>query len=473
MPTISLSLSHSKEFSTGCCRGGGSRGTNYHIAMASTVGLVPITRAYLAKFYDRYPYSPACQDVVSLSTSLHHHYKRMETQLLQNSGDDVELVAGLEFLPPHKIDENLWKNREQIEEVLDLLKEANWPAALHHHGDPSLQDFQTVLIEVAAQLMSLLKEIEEYQFRSSEKVFNMVMTYMPQDFRGSLIKQQRERSEKRRQSELDSLLNSGGSIHDKYALLWRQQMDRRRQLAQLGSATGVYKTIVKYLVGVPQVLLDFVRQINDHHGPMEEQRERYGPFLHQLTSLSVSIRIFLVLWWILYDDHLSFANEFMLLLDRAVKSYVTEFKHFLNFLGDVFENSPFLISAEEAGTAEGIEQVDDFKETIIATGKTHEVTVTVDCAGSLVAWDFRLTSGKDVGFTVEYIDEGGTKMAMLPYQRYESNQGNFYSPSVGSYKLIWDNTYSTFYRKSLRYKVDAIPPVIEAAPSEMAAVEDN
>lgn len=28
---------------------------------------------------------------------------------------------------------------------------------------------------------------------------------------------------------------------------------RRRQLAQLGSATGVYKTLVKYLVGVPQV----------------------------------------------------------------------------------------------------------------------------------------------------------------------------------------------------------------------------
>lgn len=28
---------------------------------------------------------------------------------------------------------------------------------------------------------------------------------------------------------------------------------RRRLLAQLGSATGVYKTLVKYLVGVPQV----------------------------------------------------------------------------------------------------------------------------------------------------------------------------------------------------------------------------
>ena len=32
---------------------------------------------------------------------------------------------------------------------------------------------------------------------------------------------------------------------------------RRRQLAQLGSATGVYKTLVKYLVGVPQVVFSW------------------------------------------------------------------------------------------------------------------------------------------------------------------------------------------------------------------------
>eukprot|EP00250_Pteridium_aquilinum_P012267 c20610_g1_i1 orf=555-1874(-) len=439
--------------------------------MASTLGLVPITRAYLAKFYDRYPYSPACQDVASLSTSLCDHYKRMEAQLLLNSErDDGGVIASLEFVPPHKIDENFWKNREQIEEILDLLKETNWPAALHQQ---SLQSYQTVLAEIAGALRSLLKDIEEYQLKSSEKVFNMVMTYMPQDFRGLLIKQQRERSEKRRQQELDTLLNSGGSIHDKYALLWQQQMDRRRQLAQLGAATGVYKTIVKYLVGVPQVLLDFVRQINDHNGPMEEQRERYGPFLHQLTSLSISIRIFLVLWWKSSDDPSLCTNDLLGLVETAVKSYVTEFRHFLTFLGDVFENSPFLISAEEAGAAEGITQADDYKETIIANGKSHEVTVTVDCAGSLVAWDFRLTSGKDVGFAVEYIDGGGTRVAMLPYQRYEANQGNFFSPSVGSYKLIWDNTYSTFMRKSLRYKVDAIPPVIEAPPLEMETAEEN
>lgn len=37
------------------------------------------------------------------------------------------LVREAESTPPHKIDENMWKNREQIEEILFLLKRSNWP----------------------------------------------------------------------------------------------------------------------------------------------------------------------------------------------------------------------------------------------------------------------------------------------------------------------------------------------------------
>lgn len=107
------------------------------------------------------------------------------------------------------------------------------------------------------------------------------MTYMPQDFRGTIIRQQKERSERNKQAAIDALISSGGSIHDKYAMLWKQQMDRwdfyraymfkesknysfdlksclcrRKQLAELGSATGVYKTLMKYLVGVPEVCVN-------------------------------------------------------------------------------------------------------------------------------------------------------------------------------------------------------------------------
>jgi hypothetical protein len=119
--------------------------------------------------------------------------------------------------------------------------------------------------------------------------FFPVLTYMPQDFRSLLFKQQRERSEKRRQAEVDALVAAGGSIHDKYLLLWRQQMDRRHQLAQLGSSTGVLRTIVKWLVGVPQVLLDFVCRINDDNGYNSTfQSEKMMTSL-MLVMLAVSI----------------------------------------------------------------------------------------------------------------------------------------------------------------------------------------
>ena len=45
------------------------------------------------------------------------------------AGDDG-LVEKMTFTPPHKIDENLWKNREQLEEILNLLEKDHWPAAV-------------------------------------------------------------------------------------------------------------------------------------------------------------------------------------------------------------------------------------------------------------------------------------------------------------------------------------------------------
>lgn len=53
-----------------------------------------------------------------------------------------------------------------------------------------------------------------------------VMTYIPQDFRGRLIRLQRERSERNKQAEIDAMISSGASIRDRYAVLWKQQMER-------------------------------------------------------------------------------------------------------------------------------------------------------------------------------------------------------------------------------------------------------
>eukprot|EP01018_Ginkgo_biloba_P004680 Gb_07074 [translate_table: standard] len=428
--------------------------------MASTEGLVPITRAYLAKFYDKYAFGPLSEDVPRLSNELRQQYKSLQAEIAQQSGEEFS-ASELEWTAPHKIDENLWRNREQIEEILFLLDKAQWPMKLKARATSIDVDIATALERLQAEMQSILKTVESFQSANNEKIFNMVLTYMPQDFRGTLLKQQRERSERKRQAEVDAVISSGGSIHDRYALLWKQQMERRRQLAQLGAASGVYKTLVKYLVGVPEVLLDFVRQINDHHGPMEEQRQRYGPPLYQLTSMATVIRIFLKLWWREFDESKLNKDDLLFLLEQSIHVYTSELKRFLVFLREVFENSPFLISAEEAGAAEP-NRSNDFKETIIPAGKTHEVLLTVESVNSYIAWDFKLTSGKDVGFCLEHISQSGQSRPILPYQRYESNQGNFCTPDAGCYKLVWDNAYSTFYKKSLRYKVDAIPPVTDS-----------
>ncbi|PON64995.1 GOLD domain containing protein [Trema orientale] len=366
----------------------------------------------------------------------------------------------------------MWKNREHIEEILFLLDTFHWPPTLQQQSTADDAELAVVFGRIRDKLQNTLKALETFQATNAERVFNTVMTYMPQDFRGTLIKQQRERSERNKQAEVDALINSGGSIRDRYGLLWKQQMDRRKQLAQLGSATGVFKTLVKYLVGVPQVLLDFLRQINDDDGPMEEQRHRYGPSLYSLTTMVLFIRLFLLLALGRFEAG-KLKGEKVAILELAVDVYATEFVRFITFIREVFANSPFFISAEEAGALDARKN-DDYKEISVPAGKSHEVLLSVDAINSYIAWDFSVIQGKitvDIGFSVEYTNPSGEKSLILPYRRYESDQGNFCTVMAGNYKLIWDNSYANFFKKVLRYKVDCIPPVVEPSPAETQVEE--
>ncbi|THU57975.1 hypothetical protein C4D60_Mb03t09250 [Musa balbisiana] len=408
---------------------------------SSAEGLVPITRAFLARYYDTCPLPPLSEDVSRLTAQLRELSDGLARESPLTSGEEL-LVHEVDCQPAHKIDENLWKNRENIEEILFLLEESHRPRSLQEKAIPEHVDIAATLGELEVKLRITLKTLEAFQQTNADNVFNTVMTYMPQDFRGSLIRQQRERSERNRQAEVDALVNSGGSIHDRYALLWQQQMERRRQLAQLGSASGVYKTLVKYLVGVPQVLLDFICQINDDQGPMEEQRQRYGPSLYSLTKMVLNIRLFLLLTWGRFEEK-KIQMDQISLMQHAVNLYTHEFEIFIKFIRKSY---------------------DDYKETIIPPGKTHEITLTVESINSYIAWDFSLIQGTlshDIGFHVEYVNPSGDVTLILPYRRYASDQGNFCTILAGSYKLKWDNSYSTFSKKSLRYKVDAVPPVVD------------
>lgn len=423
-------------------------------------GLVPITRAFLSSYYDKHHFPPLSDDVSRISHELHNLSNNLCDTSLPIPQENKCLLNEVESQPPHKIDENMWKHREQIEEIIFLLETSHWPKSLQEQSTPEDVELAHLLRQLKEKCRGVLKLVESFQSKSSENVFNTVMTYMPQDFRGTLIRQQRERSEKNKKAEVDALVNSGGGIHERYALLWQQQMERRRQLAQLGSAAGVYKTVVKYLVGVPQVLLDFVRQINDDQGPMEEQRHRYGPPMYALTKMVLNIHLFLSLSWWRYED-VKLQKHQLSILEEAVNVYASELERFLSFIGEVFANSPFFVTAEEAGKIEA-NRIEDYKDTNIPAGTTYEVSLEVESVNSYIAWDFSVAQGRismDIGFSIEYTDSLGQKTLILPYRRYDSDQGNFCTIMAGNYKLIWDNSHSTFFRKALRYKVDCIPPV--------------
>ncbi|KAI3993766.1 hypothetical protein MKX01_002779 [Papaver californicum] len=440
--------------------------------MTSTEGLMPITRAFLAQYYDKYPLTPISDDVARLTSKLRSMSDDLVKEVPLTEAESV-LAQEVESPAPHKIDQNMWKNREHIEELLYLMEGSHWPILLQQQSTPEEVEIGATLGELKVKLQSTLKTMEQFHAKNSDNVLNTVMTYMPQDFRGKLIRQQRERSERNKQAAIDAVVNAGGSIHDRFALLWGQQMERRRQLAQLGSATGVYKTLVTYLVGVPQVLLDFVKQLNDDDGPMEEQRQRYGPSLYSLTNMVISIRFYLLLSWGRYETRKLQKDE-VLVLKEAVHIYTSEMDRLAGFFGEVFANSPFFIKAEDAGIGEN-RGADDYKETIILVGKTHEVSLQVDSVNSYIGWDFSLIQSKvtmDIGFSVEYISPSGEKIMILPYRRCGSDQGNFSTLMAGCYKLIWDNSYSNFFKKTLRFKVDAIPPVADPVePEAVAAAE--
>ena len=225
-----------------------------------------------------------------LSKRLCAELEKLETRLrADHQCPDLEL----HITPPKKLDANLWKNRHACEEMADLMKRPPAASAIL-----SSTDAASVLGEEFQELHDF---IANFQKGHTERVTNLILQYLPQDFRGSLIRQQKERSDEKRKAEVEALVAGGCTIKEKYDLLWQQQMAKRESLKGLASSSGVFKAVVSFVGGIPQVLLDFLEKINDDNGPLAEQRVRYGPAFYQLTSLSNRIHSLVATWWAAQD----------------------------------------------------------------------------------------------------------------------------------------------------------------------------
>nr|XP_016504186.1 PREDICTED: uncharacterized protein LOC107822188 [Nicotiana tabacum] len=139
--------------------------------MASTEGLMPITRAFLASYYDKYPFTPLSEDVSRLSDQIHSMANDLHEDSPLTEGES-SLVREAESPPPHKVDENLWKNREQIEEILFLSESSNWPPVLKSQSTAEDAELASLLGRLGEKFRNTLKVVETFQSRNSEFVFN-------------------------------------------------------------------------------------------------------------------------------------------------------------------------------------------------------------------------------------------------------------------------------------------------------------
>mmetsp|Transcript_11457 Transcript_11457/g.41937 ORF Transcript_11457/g.41937 Transcript_11457/m.41937 type:complete len:432 (+) Transcript_11457:212-1507(+) len=421
--------------------------------------MVPITREYLRKFFEEHPAKPLDEQVDKLADRMLQLIEELEKQRQGKDSVESTLFPGE---MPKKIDQSLWLHREQCEEILDLVKAERRPAA-------GIETLDACCETVTESVSSCFEMVKSFQDWNTQRITDLIKEFLPTDFRGQLFIQQQERSEARKKEKLAELEESDCTIREKYEVLWQQQMERRKMLATLG-ASPAFQMLLKYVAGVPEVLLEFLTTINDTEGPLEEQRIAYGPPLYKLSDFVLKLRVLLHAYWETYSAP---QTDILDVVSEVSKLYQIEFQSFLEQLKRVFEESPFLISAEDAKKAGGTGSA--MEEYLVGRASTYEVEAAVDSAGFDVGWEFKCVENTDIGFSITFTDEGGAARPILPPQRVSSHKGDMLSTGKGTYKLIFDNTDSYLIRKTIQYRLVAVPPLSESMrlpPQEIANAAD-
>lgn len=69
-----------------------------NLKMASTEGLMPITRAFLASYYDKYPFSPLSDDVSRLSSDIAYLIQLLTVQSPPSQGFRSDSITNFELV---------------------------------------------------------------------------------------------------------------------------------------------------------------------------------------------------------------------------------------------------------------------------------------------------------------------------------------------------------------------------------------
>lgn len=308
--------------------------------------------------------------------------------------------------------------------------------------------------------LKLEKKVEDYQKASSDMVIGTVTSYMPNDFRSSIVRYSQERSHQKRMQKIEHLMESGGTILEKYELLSESSQKQRELLANVGNTSGPFKAIISMVGGIPPFILEFLRTSNEPHGPMEEHRETYGPLQRHFTVICNRAEMALLLALALYADeeaHLVYhnlkieINDLLLEVERTLDKCIEVGEEFYPLLLEVTKTSPFFLP-KGAHLRPGEEE--------ITVDKYIQETVKMK-EGETVIWDF--TTDKDIDFGVVFRPKKGKQEVIiengLVNSHLETVAGEYTATEPGRLVLLWDNSRSWVTKKNLKYLVQKLGPV--------------
>jgi len=297
-----------------------------------------------------------------------------------------------------------------------------------------------------------------------ENILSIISTFLPKDFRASLIRMKRERNEASNNAAIERIRRNGSPISIIYEEYWRQQCERRAALVSLGNASGVYKAVITVLGGVPEVLLDFVRRLNDAEGPMEEFRAIYGPNLYFLTSVVNAIHTLcssLCAWQSRSESTTTLVSpdvsvvELAALLAATSHLYALELSAYIAFLTPIVKSSPFFLTKEEA---ERYKSNDAPSSLLVQKWATADVVREVR-KNQVVHFEFT-TKDYDIVYSLSVFPEGQKESAvvvLLPSSRVDSHvssvKGKHVCPVGGRMVLQFDNSKSWVTDKEVSYRL--------------------
>ncbi|CAN8061977.1 unnamed protein product [Agarophyton chilense] len=298
------------------------------------------SRASLAEYYNAFPDPVASEAFLSALTPMAEFSHRVVAALADSDRVKVDEIRSRRI--PKGLDSSMFCIRCACEEASGHLRSIS------------------TLEPLAPKVQTIATRLEFFQFKQSEHISSVIAGFLPTDFRGSLFSAYKQRSERVNRQAIDDLMSNGGTIQQKYDLMWQHQWKRRESLAMIGNATGVWRWLVRFLAGVPENLLLFARDINAPNGLTEPLRAKFSPALHDLANCAIEIDVLSTA--LLHVDDAQLIQEAKELLECCITQYEVELATFVKDLQTVIVNSPFFVQPSEAENIRNSAPVDDATE---------------------------------------------------------------------------------------------------------------